>query len=66
MVQIGSIRGYHLKGCSGRVILGVPNKVCSDPARWFWVGGAWRSAAGDNPTEELDIPTVFRGRNLTS
>ncbi|KAL6563377.1 hypothetical protein OROHE_005964 [Orobanche hederae] len=59
--QRGTFGGYHFQGRSGKVILGVPNKACGDPAKWFWVSGAWRSETpGSN---ELDIPTDFREKN---
>ncbi|KAL6530164.1 hypothetical protein OROHE_014517 [Orobanche hederae] len=54
--QKDMIGGYHIQGRHGKAVLGVLNKFRGDPSKWFWVGGAWKSAAIDNPTMEIDIP----------
>ncbi|KAL6548852.1 hypothetical protein OROHE_008697 [Orobanche hederae] len=64
--QRDTIGGYHTQGRHGKVMLEVPNKFRGDPSKWFWVGGAWKSAAIDSPTMEIDIPTGFWERNLSS
>ncbi|KAL6578849.1 hypothetical protein OROMI_009065 [Orobanche minor] len=58
--QRGAGGGYHFQGRNGKVILGVPKKSRGDPAKWFWVGGAWRLVANDISSAELYIPTGFR------
>ncbi|KAL6578277.1 hypothetical protein OROMI_010605 [Orobanche minor] len=34
---------YSLQGHSRKVLQEVPTKAKGDPAKWFWVSGAWRS-----------------------
>ncbi|KAL6588237.1 hypothetical protein OROMI_001215 [Orobanche minor] len=55
----GYDRRLSYKGRHGKVLLGVLNEFRGDPSKWFWVGGAWKSAAIDNPIMEIDIPTGF-------
>ncbi|KAL6558045.1 hypothetical protein OROMI_018395 [Orobanche minor] len=55
--QRDTFGGYHIQGRHSKVVLGVLNKFRGDPSKWFWVGSTWKSAAIDNPTMEIDIPT---------
>ncbi|KAL6508566.1 hypothetical protein OROGR_023277 [Orobanche gracilis] len=64
----GSVGCHYIQSRSRRVVFGVPNRVHSDPGKWFWVGGKWKSAdcpssSSEQTVIELDIPTDFRLRN---
>ncbi|KAL6534474.1 hypothetical protein OROHE_013399 [Orobanche hederae] len=51
---------YSLQGRSGKVLQEVPSNAKGDPAKWFWVNGAWRSASSDPLPLEIQIPTEYR------
>ncbi|KAL6563160.1 hypothetical protein OROHE_005747 [Orobanche hederae] len=54
---------YYIQGRSGKVVLGVPNKIRGDHTKWFWLAGAWKTVSSDWPSVELDIPTTFSEKN---